>query len=96
MPYYTSRMTASHLTLRLTDHDAQLIELLRARTGKSKSDIVKHALRALASNEDSAVPAAQGLYALGESGFGKHGDVSRQSANVKSVVRARLKAKRRA
>ena len=87
-------MIASHLTLRLTDQDAQLIELLRARTGKSKSDIVKQALRALASNEDSAAPAVQGLYALGERGFGKHGDASRQSANLKSVVRARLKAKR--
>lgn len=89
-------MTAGHLTLRLTDHDAQLIELLRARTGKSKSDIVKHALRMLASNEDSVAPAAHGLYALGASSFGKHGDDSRQSANVKSVVRARLKAKRKA
>ena len=89
-------MTASHLTLRLTDHDAQLIELLRARTGKSKSDIVKLALRALASNEDSMAPAVQGLYALGEGGFGKHGNASRQSANLKSVVRARLKAKRKA
>lgn len=89
-------MSASHLTLRLTEQDTQLIELLRARTGQSKSDIVKHALRALASHEDSADPAAQGLYALGADSFGKHGDVSRQSAKLKSVVRARLKAKRRA
>jgi hypothetical protein len=89
-------MTASHLTLRLTGDDAQLIELLCARTGMSKSDIVKQALRAMASNEDSMAPAGQGLYALGEHGFGRHGDASRQSANVKSVVRARLKAKRKA
>ena len=89
-------MTARHLTLRLTDHDAQLIELLLARTGKSKSDIVKLALRAMASNEDSVVPVAQGLYALGQSGFGKYGGGSRQSARLKSVTRAGRKARRRA
>lgn len=89
-------MPASHLTLRLTSQDALLIEQLRAQTGMSKSDIVKHALRTLASNEDCAGPVAQSLFALGESGFGRHGDVSRQSADVKAVVRARLKAKRRA
>ena len=87
-------MTASHLTLRLSSDDALLIERLRQRTSMSKSDIVKLALRALASNEDSMAPAAQGLYALGEGGFGRHGDASRQSAKLKSVVRARLKAKR--
>ena len=87
-------MTASHLTLRLSSDDALLIERLRQRTSMSKSDIVKLALRALASNEESMAPAAQGLYALGEGGFGRHGDASRQSAKLKSVVRARLKAKR--
>lgn len=89
-------MTTSHLTLRLSNDDSLLIESLRQRTSMSKSDIVKLALRVLASNEDSVAPSAQGLYQLGQGGFGRHGDASRQSAKLKSVVRARLNAKRRA
>ena len=89
-------MTASHLTLRLTDQDAQLIESLRSRTGLSKSDIVKQALRTWAGSEGSSAPVARGLFALGEGSFGKHGDVSRQSADMKSVVRERLDSKRKA
>jgi hypothetical protein len=34
------------------------------------------------------------LYDLGKPIFGKHGDASRQSADIKSVVRERLAAKR--
>ena len=89
-------MTTSHLTLRLTSQDEQLIERLRAQTGMSKSDLVKLALRTLASNEESSAPSPGGLFALGASTFGRHGSETRQSANMKSVVRARLKAKRRA
>ncbi len=99
LPYYNHRMNASHLTLRLSSQDAALIEHLRVQTGLSKSDVVKHALRALAgtaSNDDFAAPAAQGLFALGEGSFGRHGDASRQSADMKSVVRARLMVKRKA
>ena len=86
-------MTASYLTLRLSSDDALLIERLRERTGLSKSDIVKQALWALASDEGSVAPQAQGLYALGQGRFGQHSDGSRRSADLKSVVRARLKAK---
>lgn len=89
-------MNTSHLTLRLSSQDALLIEHLRMQTGLSKSDVVKHALRTLASNEDFAAPAVQGLFALGEGSFGRHGDASRQSADMKSVVRARLMGKRKA
>jgi hypothetical protein len=89
-------MTTSHLTLRLSPQDALLIERLRALTGMSKSDIVKHALRTLVSHEDSAAPAALGLFALGENSFGKHGDATRQSAHMKSIVRTRVWAKRKA
>ena len=96
LPYYNHRMNSSHLTLRLSSQDAALIEHLRVQTGLSKSDVVKHALRTLASNEDFAAPAAQGLFALGEGSFGRHGDASRQSADMKSVVRARLMVKRKA
>ena len=95
-PYYNGQMNTSHLSLRLSSQDALLIEHLRVQTGLSKSDVVKHALRALASNDDFAAPAVQGLFALGEGSFGRHGDASRQSADMKSVVRARLMAKRKA
>ena len=88
-------MSNSHLTLRLNGQDAQLIEALRAHTGMSKSDLVKSALRALASHENLAGPAAESLFSLGEKSFGRHGDVTRQSNNVKAVVRSRLDAKRR-
>ena len=97
--YYNDGMNTSHLTLRLSSQDALLIEHLRVQTGLSKSDLVKHALRALAgtaSNDDFAAPAAQGLFALGQGSFGRHGDASRQSTNMKPVVRARLLAKRKA
>jgi hypothetical protein len=93
--YYNHGMTGNHLTLRLSSQDALLIEHLRVQTGLSKSDVVKHALRTLASNEDFAAPAAQGLFALGEGSFGRHGDASRQSADIKSVVGARLMLKRK-
>ena len=93
-PYYNHCMNSSHLTLRLSSQDALLIEHLRVQTGLSKSDVVKHALRALASYDDSAAPAAKGLFALGEGSFGRHGDASRQSGDLKSVVRARLMVKR--
>ena len=95
-PYYNGQMNTSHLSLRLSSQDALLIEHLRVQTGLSKSDVVKHALRALASNDHFAAPAVQGLFALGEGSFGRHGDASRQSADMKSVVRARLMAKRKA
>ncbi len=35
------------------------------------------------------------LSTLGEAGFGRHGEVKRQSADIKSVVRKRAQAKRR-
>jgi Arc/MetJ-type ribon-helix-helix transcriptional regulator len=94
--YYTFSMMASHLTLRLGSQDAELLESLRSRMGLSKSELVKQALRALAASQDQALAAGQGLYALGEQRFGRHGDASRQSAEVKSVVRERLRTKRKA
>jgi hypothetical protein len=89
-------MTVSHLTLRLGAQDAELLESLRSRMGLTKSELVKQALRMMAASQDQALAAGQGLYALGEKRFGRHGDASRQSADVKSVVRERLRAKRKA
>ena len=86
-------MTTQFLTLRLTAEDASLMAHLHAQTGLSKSDIVKRALRQLVNSE--AVPAAGGLFALGQASFGRHGDATRQSADLKRVVRERLRAKQR-
>ena len=80
------------LSLRLGASDSALMQQLHERMGLSKTGIVKHALRQLATSAE-----AQGkvsLYDLGKPIFGKHGDVSRQSADIKSVVRERIATKR--
>ncbi len=87
-------MPSSHLTLRLNRDDDLLIERLRARNGLSKSDLVKQALRALATQQEADLPASQSLFALGEGRFGRHGIATRQAANIKAAVRARLGVKR--
>ena len=89
-------MGSNHLTLRLSSQEATLIEQLRAASGLSKSDIVKRALRAWAGASTPATGAdAPSLFHLGEASFGKHAHAARQSASVKSVVRAQLRAKHR-
>ena len=86
-------MATQFLTLRLTAEDAALIAHLHAQTGLSKSDIVKRALRQLVNVE--TLPADAGVFALGQASFGCQGDATRQSADVKRVVRERLQAKPR-
>ena len=86
-------MTTQFLTLRLSADDASLMARLHAQTGLSKSDIVKRALRQLVSADEA--PQAGSLFALGQAKFGKQGDATRQSADVKRVVRERLLAKQR-
>lgn len=81
------------LSLRLGAQDSELLRQLRASSGLSKTDIVKHALRLLASSTQTQ--AGIDLYALGRSSFGRYGDVARQSGDIKSVVKQRLAAKRR-
>lgn len=85
-------MSTQFLTLRLAAEDASLIQRLQTQTGLSKTEIVKRALRNLVSGKTPQVEG--GLFALGQGNFGKLGDASRQSANVKQVVRQRLLAKR--
>ncbi|NJM42852.1 MAG: hypothetical protein HC858_00525 [Brachymonas sp.] len=82
------------LSLRLGSDDSALMQQLHQRTGLSKTDIVKQALRHWA----RTAPAMEqtSLYDLGASVFGKHADASRQSAQIKSVVKERLAAKRKA
>jgi hypothetical protein len=82
------------LSLRLASADAALVRQLHERLGLSKTEIVKQALRLLASTADAA-EAKTGLYELGKLSFGRYGDITRQSAKIKSVVRDRLAAKQR-
>ena len=86
-------MTAQFLTLRLTEDEVQIVSRLREQTGLSKSDIVKRALRKLASTfEASDEPVS--LYALKMAQPPQAGNADRQSADIKQVVRQRLNAKR--
>lgn len=80
------------LSLRLGAGDSALMQQLHQRTGLSKTEIVKQALRHWARSAPTAEQTS--LYDLGRDVFGKHADASRQSANIKSVVRERLAAKR--
>lgn len=86
-------MATEFLTLRLSAEDAALMAHLHAQTGLTKSDIVKRALRQLVNSQE--LPASGGLFALGQASFGRQGDATRQSADVKRVVRERLRAKQR-
>jgi hypothetical protein len=88
--------TDQFLSLRLGAGDAALMRQLHERTGLSKTEIVKQALRLLASSEGAAANTC--LYELGKSSFGRYGEAARQSAQIKSAVRERLavKAKRSA
>lgn len=80
------------LSLRLGSQDAALMQQLHEKTGLSKTDIVKQALRQWASATQASSEVS--LYDLGKPVFGKHGDAKRQSSSIKSVVRERLAAKR--
>ena len=84
--------TDQFLSLRLGASDAALMRQLHERMGLSKTEIVKQALRLLASS-DEAASANTCLYELGKPNFGRYGDATRQSAQIKSVVRDRLAAK---
>lgn len=84
-------MTGQFLTLRLNETEAELLSRLGASTGLTKTEIVKQALRGLA----KSLPTEQeSLFDLGAARFGRHDDESRQAADIKRVVRARLDAKR--
>jgi hypothetical protein len=94
--YYNSYMasssqTANHfLSLRLDESDAALMQTLYGRTGLSKTEIVKLALRKLANETQPETS----LFDMGASKFGRYGDVRRQSTQIKSVVRERIADKR--
>jgi hypothetical protein len=83
------------LSLRLGGSDSALMQQLHQRTGLTKTEIVKQALRHWARSA-SVAEQQTSLYDLGSPVFGKYADASRQSAQIKSVVRERLAAKRQA
>jgi hypothetical protein len=90
-------LSSEFLSLRVAQSDAALLEQLRQTLGGTKSDIVKQALRLMAAQQiPSTEENAPSLYQLGAPKFGRHGDAGRQSASIKSVVRARLNAKQQA
>lgn len=85
-------MDNEFLTVRLSKDDSRTMQQLRDRTGLSKSDIVKQALRSLA--EQSVENNAGGLFAIGAGRFGRYGNARRQSKNIKQIARTRARAKR--
>jgi predicted transcriptional regulator len=85
-------MDTEFLTVRLSGDDARVIQRLREKTGLSKSDIVKRALRSLAQEDGDKVEG--GLFALGAARFGRHGNANRQSSNIKQIAKTRARAKR--
>ncbi len=86
-------MDTEFLTIRLSNNEARAIERLRQATGLSKTEIVKRALRLLGAGGISP-GGAEGLFALGSGRFGRHGDVRRQSADIKRIARSRANARR--
>ena len=85
-------MTSQFLTIRLTEAESRLVARLNQQTGLTKSALVKKALENLSLTQTAS--AGGGLFELGEAQFGRHGDATRQSDQIKQVVRARLNAKR--
>lgn len=85
-------MPAHFLNVRLNQAELELIDRLQAQTALTKSELVKRALQMLARETADVLPG--GLFELGKTRFGRHGDVTRQAADIKRVVRARLHAKR--
>ncbi len=85
-------MNSQFLTIRLTESEARLVARLNERTGLTKSQLVRQALKKL--SEDADMPSGGGLFEIGAARFGRHGDKARQSADIKKTVRARNNAKR--
>jgi hypothetical protein len=77
------------LSLRLNANDSAVLSDLHGRMGLTKTEIVKLALRKLASDTAKEL----GLFEIGEAKFGRYGDSTRQSRQIKAVVRERIQAK---
>lgn len=81
-----------YLSLRLSPDDARLMEQLRTKMGVSKSEVVKQAVRLMAS-QVAAEPESN-AFSLGSGVFGRYGDARRQSSDIKQLVKQRLAEKR--
>ncbi|MBI3373266.1 MAG: ribbon-helix-helix protein, CopG family [Betaproteobacteria bacterium] len=86
-------MNSEFLTVRLSKEDARVVHRLRATMGLSKTEIVKRALRSLASGATAPAEGA-GLFELGSGRFGRYGTVRRQSSDIKRIARSRAIVKR--
>ncbi|MFN0313740.1 MAG: ribbon-helix-helix domain-containing protein [Burkholderiales bacterium] len=86
-------METEFVTVRLTKDEADCMRRLREATGLSKTEIIRKALRTLASDR-TEMGAGVGLFDLGASRFGKHGDARRQSSKIGHIARTRANAKR--
>lgn len=86
-------MDNEFVTVRLTRADAQYLDSLRAKTGLSKTEIVRKAIRQLA-GDASGEGTGIGLFDLGAKRFGMYGDAKRQSSRIGQIARARASAKR--
>jgi hypothetical protein len=84
--------STNYLSLRLSSDDARLMEQLRAKMGISKSEIVKQAVRLMASQV--AGESQSNAFTLGSGVFGLYGDAHRQSSDIKQLVKQRLAEKR--
>lgn len=80
-------MNAQNLNVRLNADEAALLARLSSKAGLTKSEIVRRALHEMAAQLGTVSGA--GLYELGRARFGRYGDASRQSADIKRLVRGR-------
>lgn len=81
-------MPSQSLSVRLAEEEAALLARLCSKTGLSKSAAVKYALREMAAQLGPEADAS--LYSLGIARFGRYGDATRQSADIKRFVRSRF------
>jgi Ribbon-helix-helix protein, copG family len=86
-------METEFVTIRLTKDEADCMRRLRQATGLSKTEIIRRALRTLSGGRGDEI-AGVGLFDLGASRFGKHGDARRQSSKIGQIARTRANAKR--
>ena len=81
------------LTIRLSEAESRLLTRLCERTGLSKPQIIKRALKRLYDEHLSS--AGTSLFEMGVDRFGRYSSKARQSADIKQVIRARLSSRNR-
>jgi hypothetical protein len=76
------------LSVRLSESDSRLLSNLCRCTGLCKSQLARRALTTLFEKE--SLSDGKSLFDLGENRFGRYASNTRQSANIKRMVRARF------